>query len=231
MTDLDTLGRNLGRVGKKSRVGEKEGAHHQEVFEKARKLLEDGVPLRLHEWKKDELAALRPLFLLTLKPVLYVANVGDDDLSGSGQHARAVQAHAEGKRSPWIAICGDLECELAAMNDQDRAAFQADFGLKEVARPRLIQAVYKLLGLQTFFTAGEKEIKAWTIQKGDTGPVAAGKIHSDFEKGFIRAEVYSVDDLVQHHTEAAIKHAGKLRVEGHDYVMRESDVCHFLVNR
>jgi hypothetical protein len=117
------------------------------------------------------------------------------------------------------------------MSPEDRASFQADFGLAEVARPRLIQAVYALLGLQTFFTAGEKEIKAWTIQKGDTGPVAAGKIHSDFEKGFVRAEVYSIDDLVQHHSEAAIKHAGKLRIEGREYVMRESDVCHFLVNR
>jgi GTP-binding protein YchF len=231
MTDLDTLGRNVDRTGKKARAGEKEGLHQREVFEKARKLLEDGVPLRLHEWKKDELAALRPLFLLTQKPVLYVANVGDDDVAGNGAHARAVEVHAEARKSPWIAICGDLECELAAMGPEDRASFQADFALAELARPRLIQAVYKLLGLQTFFTAGEKEIKAWTIQRGDTGPVAAGKIHSDFEKGFIRAEIYSVDDLVQHHTEAAIKHAGKLRVEGHDYVMRESDVCHFLVNR
>ena len=231
MTDLETLGRNIDRVGKKSRAGEKEGIHDREIFEKARKLLEDGVALRLHEWKKDELAALRPLFLLTLKPVLYVANVGDDDLSGTGEHARAVLDFGASRKSPCIAICGDLECELAAMGPEDRATFQAEFGLKEVARPRLIQAVYALLGLQTFFTAGEKEIKAWTIQRGDTGPIAAGKIHSDFEKGFVRAEVYSVDDLVQHHTEAAIKHAGKLRIEGHDYAMRESDVCHFLVNK
>jgi hypothetical protein len=231
MTDLETLGRNLERLGRKSRAGEKEGAHEREVLERARKLLEDGVALRRHEWRKDELAALRPLFLLTQKPVLYVANVGDDDVAGQGAHARAVQAHAEAHASPWIAICGDLECELAAMAQEDRAAFQADFGLAEVARPRLIQAVYRLLGLQTFFTAGEKEIKAWTIHKGDTGPVAAGKIHSDFEKGFVRAEVYSVDDLVQHRSEAAIRTAGKLRIEGRDYVMRESDVCHFLVNR
>src|SRR5262245_8234408 len=231
MTDLETLARNIDRVGKKARAGEKEGVLHKAVFEKAHKLLEDGVALRLVEWKKDELAILRPLFLLTLKPVLYVANVGDDDVAGAGPHARAVQAHAEKTRAPWVAICGDLECELSAMGPEDRASFHADFGLKEVARPRLIQAVYRLLGLQTFFTAGEKEIKAWTIQKGDTGPVAAGKIHSDFEKGFVRAEVYSVDDLVAFKNEAAIKQHGKLRVEGREYVMRESDVCHFLVNR
>ena len=231
LTDLETLARNVDRVAKKARAGDKEGAAHKEVFERAKKLLEDGVPLRLQAWKPAELAILRPLFLLTLKPVLYVANVGDDDVAGTGKHASAVRAWAESKGSPCIAICGDLECELGSMEPADRAAFQADFGLAEVARPRLIQAVYALLGLQTFFTAGEKETKAWTIQRGDTAPVAAGKIHSDFEKGFVRAEVYSVDDLVALKSEAAIKSAGKLRVEGRDYVMRESDVCHFLVNR
>ena len=230
-TDTETLERNIDRVGKKARAGDKEGVAHKEVFERAKKLLDDGVPLRLAEWKPAELVILRPLFLLTLKPVLYIANVGDDDVSGTGNHAQAVQAWAASRKSPSIAICGDLECELAGMEEADRAAFQADFGLKEVARPRLIQAVYALLGLQTFFTAGEKENRAWTIQKGDTGPIAAGKIHSDFEKGFVRVEVYSIDDLVQHKTEAAIKSAGKLRIEGRDYVMRESDVCHFLVNR
>ena len=230
-TDVETLTRNIERVAKKARAGEKEGLAHKEVFERAKKLLEDGVPLRLAEWKPAEMVILRPLFLLTLKPVLYVANVGDDDVSGTGKHAQAVHAYAAAKKSPSIAICGDLECELSTMNDTDRAAFQADFGLKEVARPRLIQAVYALLGLQTFFTAGDKENKAWTIQRGDTGPVAAGKIHSDFEKGFVRAEVYSIDDLVEYKSEAAIKAAGKMRIEGRDYVMRESDVCHFLVNR
>ena len=117
------------------------------------------------------------------------------------------------------------------MEPEDQALFQEELGLTELALPRLLRATYELLGLQTFFTAGEKEIKAWTIQRGDTGPVAAGKIHTDFEKGFVRAEVYSVDDLVEHETEAEIKKAGKLRVEGRDYVMQEGDVCHFLVNR
>jgi ribosome-binding ATPase YchF (GTP1/OBG family) len=142
-----------------------------------------------------------------------------------------VRAHAEARKTPWLAICADLECELAAMGPEDRAAFMKDLGLDEVARPRLLQAAYRLLGLQTFFTAGEKEIKAWTIHRGDTGPVAAGKIHSDFEKGFVRAEVYAVDDLVHYQSEHAIKAAGKLRVEGKAYVMQEGDVCHFLVNR
>ena len=231
LTDVETLTRNIERVSKKARAGDKEALLHKEVFESARRMLEAGQSIRAHPWKPPELAALRPLFLLSLKPVLYVANVGDDDVGGSGAHARAVQDVAAAHGAPCIAICGDLECELAGMSAEDRISFQADFGLTEVARPRLIQAVYQLLGLQTFFTAGEKEIKAWTIQKGDTGPVAAGKIHSDFEKGFVRAEVYSVDDLVTHKSEAAIKAAGKLRVEGRAYVMRESDVVHFLIGK
>ncbi len=231
MTDLETLARNLDRVSKKVRAGDKEALQQKEVFERARKLLEDGLALRLAEWKPAELQALAPLFLLTLKPMLYVANVGDDDVRGAGPHARAVAGEAERRRAPWLAISADLECELAAMGPEDRAAFQADFGLQEVARPRLLQAAYRLLGLQTFFTAGEKEIKAWTIHRGDTAPVAAGRIHSDFEKGFVRAEIYSVDDLVAHESEAAIKAAGRFRVEGKGYVMQESDVCHFLVNR
>ena len=229
--DFETVSRNADRVAKKARTGDKDAVFEKELFERAKALLEDGVLLRTAEWKPAERAALRPLFLLTLKPMLYVANVSDDDQAGEGPFAQAVKKHAAAMGSESLAICGDLECELAGMGDEDRAMFMQDFGVTELARPRLVRETYALLGLQTFFTAGEKEIKAWTIQRGDTGPVAAGKIHSDFEKGFVRAEIYSVDDLVQHHTEAAIKLAGKLRIEGRDYVMRESDVCHFLVNR
>ena len=231
MADLETVSRNAERVAKKARTGDKEAIFQGEVFGKAKALLEEGTQLRTREWKPDELSALRPLFLLTTKPVLYVANVGDGDFPGEGEHASAVAAHAESVSSPWIAVCGDIECELGSMDDEDRAMFMEELGVRELALPRLLQATYTLLGLQTFFTAGEKEIKAWTIARGNTGPVAAGKIHSDFEKGFVRAEVYSVDDLVEHESESAIKAAGKLRVEGRDYVMQEGDVCHFLVNR
>ena len=130
-----------------------------------------------------------------------------------------------------VALCGDIEGELMTMDPADRQAFLADLGLAEPGLNRLIRKAYDLLGLQTFFTAGKIEIRAWTIHKGDTGPVAAGVIHSDFEKGYIRAEVYSVDDLVQYESEAAIKAAGKLRVEGRDYAMREGDVAHFLIGK
>jgi hypothetical protein len=231
MSDLETVGRNVERVAKKARAGDKEATFEKGVFEKARGLLEEGVQLRTVEWKRDELAALRPLFLLTLKPVLFVANVGEDDFAGAGPHAQAVGAHAEAAGAPWIAICGDIECELFSMAEDDRAMFMEELGIRTLALPRLIRATYELLGLQTYFTAGEKEIKAWTIHRGDTAPVAAGKIHSDFEKGFIRAEIYSVEDLEAHGSEGAIRQAGKLRIEGRDYTLREGDVCHFLVNR
>lgn len=231
MADLETATRNVDRVAKKARAGDKEAVLQKAVFERAKALLEDGVQLRTIEWKPEESAALRPLFLLTTKPVLYVANVGEDDFAGQGPFARAVAEHASSVGSPWLAMCGDIECELSSMEEEDRGMFMADLGLTELALPRLLQHTYRLLGLQTFFTAGEKEIKAWTIHAGDTAPVAAGKIHSDFEQGFVRAEVYSVDDLVRHESEAAIRQAGKLRVEGRGYVMQEGDVCHFLVNR
>ena len=231
MADLETVSRNVDRVAKKARTGDKDAIFQGDVFARAKGLLEDGVQLRTSEWKDEEREVLRPLFLLTLKPVLYLANVGDDDFAGSGELAQAVAKHAESTGSRWLPMCADMECELAAMDDEDRGLFMDELGIEELALPRLLAATYELLGLQTYFTAGEKEIKAWTILAGDTAPIAAGKIHSDFQKGFVRAEVYSVDDLVEHGSEAAIRAAGKLRVEGKEYVLLEGDVCHFLVNR
>jgi GTP-binding protein YchF len=229
--DFETCARNVDRVSKKARSGDRESLFQKELFERARDLLEEGTQLRFHEWKPQELDALRPLFLLSLKPVLFVANVDQEDLAGEGKAPMALAAFAENRGEVCIPICADIECELSSMEDDDRSLFMEEFGVTELVLPRLLQATYGLLGLQTFFTAGEKEIKAWTITRGDTAPVAAGKIHSDFEKGFVRSETYSVEDLVEYATEAAIKQAGKMRIEGRDYVMQEGDVCHFLVNR
>jgi GTP-binding protein YchF len=231
LADLDTVTRNLERIAKKARTGDKQAKFEQDVFTRAKGILEDGKLLRMSEWKPAELVALKPLFLITIKPMLYVANVDQEDMSGDSPHAQAVAAHAKATGAEWIHLCGDIECELVNMPLADRAEFQKDLGVSEMALPRLIRKAYELLGLQTFFTAGPKEIRAWTIHRGDTGPVAAGVIHSDFEKGYIRAEVYSVDDLVQFKTEAAIKAAGKMRVEGRDYAMREADVAHFLIGK
>lgn len=231
MADLETVTRNLERVAKKARAGDDQALFERTLFERAKTVLEGGGQLRNVEWKPAERKALYPLFALTMKPVLYVANVADDDLAGEGPFARAVAAHATESGSSWIPICCDIECELRKLEPEERAMFMADLGIRELGLPRLIRSTYEMLGMQTYFTAGEKEIKAWTILKGDTAPVAAGKIHSDFEKKFIKAEIYAVDDLVRYETEAAIKAAGKLRLEGRDYVMRESDVCHFLIGR
>jgi len=231
LADLETVTRNIERVSKKARSGDKECIAQKEVFERAREVLEDGGQLRSVEWKDNERDMLRPLFLITMKPVLFVANVGDDDFDGTSAHAQAVRDYAAETGAEVVALCGDIECELATMEPEDRASFMEDLGLKESGLTKLIHKAYDLLGMQTFYTAGPKEIRAWNIRKGDTGPVAAGVIHSDFEKNYIRAEVYSVSDLGEHGDEAAIKAAGKMRVEGRDYVMQDGDVAHFLVGK
>jgi GTP-binding protein YchF len=231
MADLETLARALDRVAKRAKGGAKDALQEREVSERAKDALERGVLVRGLDWKKSDLEILRGLCLLTMKPVLYVANVGDDDLNGAGPQVAAVAKRAEETGSRWLALCGDLECELRRMPAEDRSTFMAEYGVQELALPRLLREAYSLLGLQTFYTAGEKEVRAWTVGAGDVAPVAAGKIHTDFQKSFIRLEVYSVQDLVAHRSEAAIRSAGKMRTEGRDYVMQEDDVCHFLVGK
>lgn len=231
LADLETVKRNIERVSKKARLGDKDLQLQQATFEKAAALLEEGKLLRLENWTDAERKALKPLFLMSMKPMLYLANVSDDDMDGNCELAQQVAAYAEKMDCEWMPICADMELELRNMDEDDRAMFMEDLGIETLGLERLIQSTYKLLGLQTYFTAGEKEIRAWTIHGGDTAPVAAGVIHTDFEKFFIRAEVYSVDDMIEYGSEAAIKAAGKLRTEGRDYVMRESDVCHFLIGK
>jgi hypothetical protein len=231
LADLETVTKAIERVSKKARSGDKDSIYERDLFTKVKEVLEEGRNVRAVDWTDQERAGFKPLCLLSAKPVLYVANVGDDDFDGSSVHAQAVAKHAEATGSSWIPICSDLESELRGMEADESAAFMEDLGLTKSGLDRLIQATYRLLGLQTYYTAGPKEIRAWTIHKGDKGPKAAGEIHTDFEKGFIRAEVYSINDLVQYGTESAIKAAGKLRTEGRDYVMREDDVCNFLIGR
>ena len=231
LADLETVTRNIERVSKKARSGDKESLALKACFEKAHAALEQGTQLRALEWKESERAMLKPLFLMTMKPVLFVCNVGDDELEGDTPEVQAVKDYAATTEAEVVVLCGDIEGELSGMDPEERTVFLEDLGLEESGLTRLIHHAYDLLGMQTFYTAGPKEIRAWNIRKGDTGPVAAGVIHTDFEKGYIRAEVYSVDDLVEHTNEAAIKAAGKLRVEGRDYVMRDGDVAHFLIGK
>ena len=231
LADLDTVDRAIERVSKKARSGDKDSLEQKELFERAKAMLENGDLLRAHDWTDRERLLLKPMCLMSTKRMLYVANVTDEDLDGSSEYAQAVAARAEATGSEWIPICGDIESELRNMEDEERDLFMADLGIESLGLDRLIQATYKLLGLQTYYTAGEKEIRAWTTPTGSKAPEAAGVIHTDFEKAFIRAEVYAVEDLVEHESETAIRAAGKLRTEGRDYVMREGDVCHFLIGK
>jgi hypothetical protein len=231
LADMETLKRNSDRVLKKARAGDKDCQAEKEVYDLALEILDAGKPLRTYDWKDRQRKLLKPLFLMSMKPVLYVANVADDDLDGESEWCQKVAEYAASHGSQWVPICGDLELELRSMEEDDRAMFMEDLGVEKLGLERLIQTVYKLLGLQTYFTAGEKEVRAWTIHTGDTAPVAAGVIHTDFEKAFIRAEIYSVDDLDNHKSEAAIRAAGRLRTEGRDYNMQEGDIVHFLIGK
>ena len=229
LADLDTVTRNLDRVAKKAKANDKEAAYQKEVYERAKNELEAGKQLRQVAWKKEEREALKPLFLITMKPVMFVANVADDDMDGKSELAQRVRAYAEKNGCEFVALCGDIEGEIMKLPPEERGAFLSDAGLTEPGLNKLVRKTYDLLGLQTYYTAGKIEIRAWTIHRGDTAPLAAGVIHTDFEKHFIRAEIYSVEDLVAMKNEAAIRSAGKLRVEGRDYVMRPKDVAHFLI--
>jgi ribosome-binding ATPase YchF (GTP1/OBG family) len=178
-----------------------------------------------------EKAAVREIGLLSAKPILYVANVDETDLAGSGELVTKVKAAAAKAGAEVVPVCAKLEAEIAELDEADRGEMLAGAGLEEPSLAALARAAYRTLGLQSYFTAGEKEVRAWTIPIGATAPQAAGVIHSDFEKGFIRAEIYSLPDLEHHKTEKEIRAAGKLRVEGKEYVMQDGDICHFLFNR
>ncbi|MDA1264371.1 MAG: redox-regulated ATPase YchF [Planctomycetota bacterium] len=231
LADLSTAENAVTRAGKKARTGDKDAKFELAVCERAVALLSQGKLIRSVDWKPEELAVLRPLCLMTQKRMLYVANVSDEDLTGESELAQRVAAHAEASGAEWLPICADLECELRSMDREDRAMFMEELGVERLGLERLITKIYDLLGLQTFYTAGPKEIRAWTCKAGVPAPVAAGVIHTDFERLFIRAEVYSIADLAAHGTESAIKAAGKMRTEGREYALRADDVCHFLIGK
>ena len=231
LADLETVQRAREKTVKKARGQDKAAAAEVAACERAIARLEAGMPARTGQWTPAERQALDRLFLLTDKPVLYVANVAEDDLSGDSPLVARVRGLAAAEGAEVVVLCAQLEQELATMEPADRAEFLADLGLERPGLERLVRAAFHLLGLMTFFTAGPKAIRAWTIRRGDTAPVAAGAIHTDFERQFIRAEVYTVQDLVELGSEAAIRSAGRMRVEGRDYVMHDADVAYFLVGR
>ncbi len=227
--DLATVERNIERVAKKARAGDKPSQAMLAVFEKAKECLDTGEPLRQRHWHKHEFVVLYPRFLMTITRFMFVANVGDDDPEGESKHVAALREYGAKTGCEVLPLCGDIEAELVRMDDEERAVFMDEFGLRESGLHKLIHKGFDMLGLQTFFTAGEKEVRAWVMNKGDTAPVAASAIHTDFQNKFIRAEVYAFNDLMEHHTEVAIKAAGKMRVEGKDYVVVDGDICHFLI--
>jgi GTP-binding protein YchF len=230
LADLATVDRQLARYAKVARSGgDKEAQRLVAVLEKVQPVLNEAKPARTVDLSKEELAVLRPLFLLTMKPTMYVANVADKGFANNPLLAR-IEAHARAEGAPVVAICAALEAEIADMSDEDKHVFLADMGLDEPGLNRVIRAGYTLLGLQTFFTAGPKEVRAWTVTVGATAPQAAGAIHTDFERGFIRAEVIGYDDYVACKGELGAKEAGKMRLEGKEYVVRDGDVIYFRFN-
>jgi len=230
LADLDSVGKQLSKYTKVAKSGgDKEAQRLVAVLERAQVALDAGRPARSVDWSKEELTVLRPFFLLTMKPTMYVANVAEHGFGDNPLLAK-VEAYAKAEGAPVVAICAALEAQIADMSDADKLVFLADAGLAEPGLNRLARAAYALLGLQTYFTVGPKEVRAWTVVQGATAPQAAGVIHTDFERGFIRAEVAAYDDFVACGGEQGAKEAGKLRVEGKDYVVRDGDVMHFRFN-
>jgi ribosome-binding ATPase len=229
LADLATVEKAQQRAGKTAKAGDKEAIKLAALLDGVRAQLDQGKPVRALRLVKEEQVLLKPLCLLTAKPAIYVANVTDKGFENNPLLDR-VREYAAKERAPTVVICAALEAEIADLSEEDKQMFLADLGLREPGLNRLVRAAYELLGLQTYFTAGEKEVRAWTIHQGNTAPQAAGAIHTDFEKGFIRAEVIAYDDYVRYHGEQGAKEAGKLRLEGKDYVVHDGDVMHFRFN-
>ena len=229
LADLGTIERVHTREIKKARAGDKEALRLTTLLEKLQPHLNEGKPARSLDLSDEDKALLKPYGLMTLKPAMYVANVAEDGFENNPYLDR-LREFAAKENAPVVALCAQIEAELADLDDEDKLAFLADLGLQEPGLNRLIRAGYDLLGLQTYFTAGVKEVRAWTIHKGDTAPKAAGVIHTDFERGFIRAQTIAFDDFIQYRGEHGAKEAGKMRAEGKDYVVQDGDVLNFLFN-
>ncbi len=229
LADMATVDKARERHIQKSRSGDKEAAKLVAVLEKVQKALDGLHPVRALGLAPEEMELLKPLFLLTAKPALYIANVEEHGFVDNPLLEK-VKAYAAKEGAPVVAICAKIESEIADLSGEEKEMFLEDMGMHEPGLDRLIRATFDLLGLQTYFTAGEKEVRAWTIHKGDTAPQAAGVIHTDFEKGFIRAEVIAYDDFIACKGEQGAKLAGKMRLEGKEYVVKDGDVMHFRFN-
>lgn len=229
LSDLETVEKALLRVAKKAKGGDADAKFELKVLEKIKPSLDEGLLLRAVPLEKEELAAISYMNMLTLKPTMYVANVNDDGFEDNPL-LDEVRAIAEAENAVVVAVCAEIESEIAELDDEERLEFMEDMGLEEPGLNRVIRAGYSLLTLQTYFTAGVKEVRAWTFPEGSTAPQAAGKIHTDFEKGFIRAEIVGYDNYVEFNGEQGAKDAGKWRLEGKEYIVKDGDVIHFRFN-
>jgi len=230
LADLGTVEKAQQRYQKAAKSGnDKEAAKMVALLTKVRAVLDEGRPVRIMELSDEERVLLKPLCLITAKPAMFVGNVAEDGFEAN-PFLDQLRAFAQRQGAPVVAICAKIEAELADMDDADKTEFLRELGLQEPGLNRLIRAAYQLLGLQTYFTAGEKEVRAWTIRIGDTAPQAAGVIHTDFERGFIRAQTIAFADYIALKGEQGAKEAGKMRAEGKDYVVQDGDVIHFLFN-
>ena len=228
--DMETLQGALEKAKRTARSGDKDAKLLVGVVEKCLAHLETETPLRKLDLNEAEAKSIKSYGLLTAKPILYVANVDENDLDGKGALVEKVRQHADSVGAGVVAVCAKIEAEISELDEQDRPEMLEAVGLSEPALSVLTREAYRTLGLDSYFTAGEKEVRAWTIPRGATAPQAAGVIHSDFERGFIRCEVYTLEDLEQFGTEVELKRNGKLRVEGKNYTMQDGDICHFLFN-
>jgi GTP-binding protein YchF len=229
LADLESVDKALDRAQRAAKANDKDALARRPVLQKISDALGAGRPARSVALDADERALVRDLFLLTMKPLMYIANVREDGFENN-PHLDAVRARAATEGAEVVPVCAAIEEEMTQLDDADRAEFLADMGLDEPGLDRVIRAAYTLLGLQTYFTAGVKEVRAWTVKKGATAPQAAAVIHTDFEKGFIRAETIGFDDFIRYKGEAGARDAGRLRKEGKDYIVAEGDVLHFLFN-
>jgi ribosome-binding ATPase len=230
LSDLTTVEKTLQRSSKAAKSGnDKEAATLVAVLTKVQAHLDQAQPVRSMKLSKEELILIKPLCLITAKPAMYIANVKEGGFSNN-PHLDSVIQHAAKEGSPVVVVCAAIEAEIADLDEADKLEFLADLGMEESGLDRVIRAGYSLLGLQTYFTAGVKEVRAWTIHQGDTAPQAAGVIHTDFERGFIRAQTISYDDFIHYKGEAGAKEAGKMRAEGKEYVVKDGDVLNFLFN-
>jgi len=229
LADLAAVEKQVAKVEKPARAGDKEAQRVLAALRKVEAVLDSGRPARTAELYPEEKEILAPFFLLTMKPTMYVANIAEHGFHDNPLLA-AVEAHALKEGAPVVSVCAAMEAEIADLSGEDKRVFLEDMGVAEPGLDRVIHAGYKLLGLETYFTVGPKEVRAWTIHRGDTAPKAAGVIHTDFEKGFIRAEVTGYDDFIACKGEHGAKEAGKMRLEGKEYVVRDGDVMHFRFN-